>query len=129
MGENDSKERKSAAQVAEERGPRVLEAQKLLGRRIRSLREGHGLSQGKLAERAGLSEKYLGEVERGGGNITIELLTKLADALGVTVAAIMENDHEQTRDELVDAIIRMAPKLSEKDAQIVYRMLTLMTHS
>jgi XRE family aerobic/anaerobic benzoate catabolism transcriptional regulator len=124
----EKKLRKTPAQVSAERAPRVVEAQKRLGNRIKSLREGRSLTQRELAEQAGLSEKYLGEVERGICNVTLEFLSKLAEALNIPMTAILENDHEQNREQLVAAIIRMAPELSEKDAQIAYRMLTLMTH-
>jgi len=122
------KSRKTPAQVSAERTPHVVEAQKRLGNRIKSLREGRGLTQRELAEQAGLSEKYLGEVERGICNVTLEFLSKLAEALSIPMTAILENDHEQNREQLVAAIIRMAPELNEKDARIAYRMLTLMTH-
>lgn len=131
MGEPKTTQKNSVAsgkKEGRELSPRVVEMQKRLGKRIRSLREGRGLTQENLSSLAGFTQKYLGEVERGTGNITIELLTKLADALVVPLAEIMENDHERTKDELVAEIIRMAPKLNEKDVQIVYRMLTLMTH-
>jgi len=43
------------------------------------------LSQEKLAEKADLSYKYLGEVERGQVNISLDSLTRIAKALGVRV--------------------------------------------
>jgi len=122
------KSRKTPAQVSAARTPHVVEAQMRLGNRIKSLREGHALTQRELAEQAGLSEKYLGEVERGICNVTLEFLSKLAEALNIPTTALLENDHEQNREQLVAAIVRMAPELNEKDAQITYRMLTLMTH-
>jgi len=122
------KARKSPAQVSAGRAPLVVEAQRRLGGRIKSLRQGRGLTQRELAEQAGLSEKYLGEVERGICNTTHEFLIKLADAFGIPITAMLENDQEQNREQLVSAIIRMARELEEKDARIVYRMLTLMTY-
>ena len=107
---------------------RVLEVQKRVGKRIRALREGRKLTQEVLSHMAGFTQKYLGEVERGTGNITLELLTKLAGALCVPLASIMENDQEQPKDKLVAEIARMAPLLSEKDAQIVYRMTKMLTN-
>jgi len=107
---------------------RVLDAQRRVGRRIRALRESRKLTQEALSEKAGFTQKYLGEVERGTGNITLELLTKLADALGVSLASIMDNDQEQPIDRLVMEIHRMVPLLSEKDAQIVYRMTKMLAN-
>jgi len=43
------------------------------------------MSQEKLAEKADLSYKYLGEVERGYVNISLDSLMRIAKALGVHV--------------------------------------------
>jgi transcriptional regulator with XRE-family HTH domain len=53
-----------------------------VGRVLRSCREKRGLSQEGLAEIAGLSRSFLGEIERGACVPSIETLQKLADALG-----------------------------------------------
>jgi transcriptional regulator with XRE-family HTH domain len=54
-----------------------------LGSRLRELRRSQHLSQEQLAARAGLSYKFIGEIERGTGNPTVDTLAVLADALGV----------------------------------------------
>ena len=54
-----------------------------LGARIRALRLAKKWSQEALAERAGLSYKFLGEVERGTGNPSVETLFEIASALGI----------------------------------------------
>ncbi len=60
----------------------------LLGRRIKELRKARGLSQEALAEKMDGHPKYLGSVERGEQNPTIEFLMKLAAALKVELAAL-----------------------------------------
>ena len=97
-----------------------------LGKRIRDLRISRKLSQEQLAGMAELSAKYLGEVERGVGNISIERLNKIAGVLGVELRELLENDHERSRTELLAEITRLAPKLTDKDMQIVYRMLKML---
>lgn len=52
---------------------------------MRELRLAHRMTQETLAERSGLSYKFIGEVERGKGNPTIGTLQRLAVALGVDV--------------------------------------------
>ncbi len=52
-----------------------------VGNRIKYLRKAKWLSQEKLAERAGLHRTYVGAIERGERNITIENLEKIAEAL------------------------------------------------
>lgn len=54
-----------------------------MGSRVRERRLARGFTQEQLAERAGLSYKFVGEVERGLGNPTLVTLASLADALGI----------------------------------------------
>jgi transcriptional regulator with XRE-family HTH domain len=61
---------------------------KLIGERVRQLREERGISsQEKLGELAqDLHRTFIGRVERGETNISIENLGAIADALGVSLA-------------------------------------------
>jgi transcriptional regulator with XRE-family HTH domain len=65
-----------------------------LGGRVRLLREQRGFSQEKLAERAGLTSKFLGEVERVETNPSTTSIARLAAALSVNVGDLFEaGDH------------------------------------
>ena len=68
------------------REDRFLEA---LGRRVRQLRSERGLSMRELAGRSGLSPRFLGQVEKGEGNISVRNLAALARALGTNPAALL----------------------------------------
>ena len=48
-----------------------------IGRKLRQYRQKQGYSQEALADRAGLHPTYIGQVERGEKNITVETLGKL----------------------------------------------------
>lgn len=65
---------------------------KEFGEHLRALRKARGLSQAQLGERADLNDKYLGELERGKGNPSLEVLQNLAKALGVDVATVVGDD-------------------------------------
>src|SRR5215475_7730956 len=60
-----------------------------LGRRVREARARRGLSLRVLAERSGLSERFLTQVEGGRGNISVRRLDQLARALGTSAAALL----------------------------------------
>jgi transcriptional regulator with XRE-family HTH domain len=60
------------------------------GGAVRRRREALRWSQELLAERAQLNRSYLGEVERGEAVPTLATMDKLAAALGVAVAALLE---------------------------------------
>ena len=57
-----------------------------LGGRIRNLRRRHGLSQEDLADRAGLHWTYVSDLERGQQTPTVDVVNRLARALGMTLA-------------------------------------------
>ncbi len=63
--------------------------QKKFGERLRELREKADVSQEKLAELAGLHRTYVSSVERGKRNISLVNIQRIADALGVEMAALM----------------------------------------
>lgn len=95
-----------------------------LGRRIRALRTKKGLSQEKLAERAGLNGKYIGEVERGTANISIQNIDKLAHVLGVPLLELLALEHELTRERIVGEIHQMLDEGTEEQLKTVYRILS-----
>ena len=60
------------------------------GRHLRQLRARRGWSQDLLAAKAGLSGKFLGEVERGEKSISLDNLAHLARALRLPLIAMLK---------------------------------------
>ena len=63
----------------------------VLARRLRVLRFIRGWSQETLAEVSGLHRTYVSAIERGRCNLSLGSMTKLADALGVTVVELLDS--------------------------------------
>ena len=64
---------------------------KVLGKRIRNYRTAMGLSQEKLAEFSGCHHTYIGQIERGEKNATIESIEKIATALDIPLSKLFEH--------------------------------------
>ena len=61
-----------------------------IGQRIRNYRLQNKLSQEELAERAGCHHTYIGQIERGEKNASIESIDKIASALGISLSKLFE---------------------------------------
>ena len=60
------------------------------GRAVRQLRDAAGLSLRTLAERSGISASMISDIERGAKSPTVTTVVKLAQALGVGAAALID---------------------------------------
>jgi transcriptional regulator with XRE-family HTH domain len=63
---------------------------KALGRRIRDLRASRKWSQEQFAAICAINRSYMGRIERGELNLTLESLEKVAKGLETTVSALLK---------------------------------------
>src|SRR5262249_47473249 len=68
----------------------VKHVRKNLGSRLRALRKQRGLSQERLGEHAGLSGKFIGEVERGEKSISVDSLYRISVALVISLRELTD---------------------------------------
>lgn len=57
----------------------------MIGERLKTLRQERRITQGELADRAGINRSYLSRVEHGLSSPTTEVVEKLAQGLGVNI--------------------------------------------
>ena len=69
----------------------------MLGEELRKAREGAGLTQERLAFRAGVSRPYVSQLERDLKSPTMDALFRICEALGVRASALIARV-EQARD-------------------------------
>ncbi len=72
---------------------------KQIGKRIRNYRIEQGLSQEHLAELSHCHPTYIGQIERGEKNATIESIEKIASALHVSLSTLFEGLSENPTSE------------------------------
>lgn len=68
--------------------------QQRLGKRIRQLRLKKGWTQEQLAERTNRHWTYIGGIERGERNVTLQVIADIARALGVEIRALFPRERE-----------------------------------
>ena len=64
-------------------------ARRFFATNVRAIRDQKGISQERLAQMAGLHRTYIGAVERGERNITVDNMERIAIALGVQVTDLL----------------------------------------
>ena len=78
-----------------------------VGKRITELRQKKGVTVNKLANLAGVSQSYLRDIELGNKQPTVEYLSYICEALGVSLHTFF--DEKGYVDELESVIIRLSP--------------------
>lgn len=71
---------------------------RLLGDRIRSIRKLKKLSQEQLARKSNLHPAYIGQLERGEKNATVESIQKIAYGLEIPIEQLFENISLKSRE-------------------------------
>jgi transcriptional regulator with XRE-family HTH domain len=67
-----------------------MDIRRRVGQNVRKYREAKGWSQEEFADQSGLHRTYVSGVERGVRNPTISVVQKLAKALKVSAAQLLE---------------------------------------
>ncbi|OGK83401.1 MAG: hypothetical protein A2W08_02670 [Candidatus Rokubacteria bacterium RBG_16_73_20] len=107
----------------------VKHVRKFLGQRLRALRKQRSLSQERLGERANLSGKFIGEVERGEKSISMDSLYRVAAALEVPLRDLMDvgDKHQPIPTEEAEKIFALvAGRRRPEDIRKAYNVLRAM---
>jgi transcriptional regulator with XRE-family HTH domain len=67
----------------------------VLGDRIRELRRKKGFSQESFADHCGLHRTYMGGIERGEHNLTIQTALTIARGLGISLSKLLSGIEEE----------------------------------
>jgi transcriptional regulator with XRE-family HTH domain len=65
-----------------------MKGRALVARNLRRIRVAQGISQERLAADAAVDRAYLGGLERQEENPTVDLLDRIADALGISITEL-----------------------------------------
>jgi len=76
-----------------ERGEKMNNLVKTIGERVRYFRLYRGFTQEELAEKANVHYTYIGGIERGERNISLETLNKITEALEISPTDLFEHNY------------------------------------
>lgn len=68
-----------------------MDLKEVMARNLRRVRHDQKLTQEELADRAGLSARYIGAIERGDKSASITVLGQIAHALGVEPGELLQS--------------------------------------
>ena len=83
----------------------MREIQKALGLRIRELRSKRGFSQEGFADVCGVHRTFMGTIERGESNLSLQNLVKVSNALGITLSQMLSGV-EKRAERLAENLLR-----------------------
>jgi XRE family aerobic/anaerobic benzoate catabolism transcriptional regulator len=86
------------------------------GERVRAERARRGMSRKLLADHAGISERYITQLESGKGNVSILLLRQIAGALGIPLTRLVEEENPSPELMLVRQFVARLSREQLKDA-------------
>src|SRR5881394_1707786 len=97
-----------------------------MGRHVRDVRERRGLARKVLAQSAGVSERYLAQLEAGEGNASVLLLRGVARALGMSVTELLEPRGNSVEQRLIRRFLDRLPEHRLED--VVFRLMREFGH-
>lgn len=99
-----------------------------LGKRIREIRKMKGLTQEELGEKANLNYKFIGELERGNVNISLDSLSRISTTLDIHIADLFRKGKEPI---LKITVKEKSPlsKFSPQDLNLIKKSLRLLNRT
>ncbi len=100
------------------------ERRQRFGQQIRNARKAARLSRDSVSEKAEITLKYLGEIERGEKWPSFEVAIKIADVLGVSSSVFLEDMPPATDSKSIrNDIARLLENKTSKQLLMVFRVV------
>src|SRR3954462_14621882 len=103
-----------------------MNVQQIVGANIRTIRKQKGLSQDELAAKAEVDRTYVGPIENGNSNITLQIIFQIARVLDVEIPDLFKIPGEKSDKAIakaVEAVVELIPqqKVGETDIETINR--------
>ena len=96
---------------------------KIIGQLIRNYRTQNVLSQEKLAELAGCHPTYIGQLERGEKNATLESVEKIASAMDISLSELFDKLGKSGGNNIAAKCYDLVASKNEAEQKQLYKML------
>lgn len=109
--------------VYEKKDPFIIK----VGEKIQKYRLKRGLTQEQLAEKVGISQKYLSRIEQGYHNPRFDMITRISSALSVPIDALAKDIGDDDISVLFEEIKPDIEKMSHSKREYIKRSIELLT--
>jgi len=97
---------------------------KIIGERIKNFRHREGLNQEQLAERCGLHATYIGQLERGEKNATLESIEKVVKGLNISFETLFEKIQiGEFKSNIASQCYSLIDALNEKEQAAIHELI------
>jgi len=108
----------------------VEDIKRLIGDRIRNLRKERGLSQEDLGWKSELHHTYIGAIERGEKNCSIDTLSKIGGGLDVSINDLFDfpiytQDFNKLKTSIIKEIDQCSPEVLELVSDLIKKCKAL----
>lgn len=98
---------------------------KAMGKRLKTERSNLNLTQEQLAEDVELSPAYIGQIERGERNISLDKLVLIVNRLGITVDYVLQDSFSLRKDEYDVIVQQLLEHKSANEKLLAINLLKL----
>lgn len=99
----------------------------IFGQRVRYYRKSKSMSQERLAEICDLHPTYIGQLERGEKNASLETIMRICVGLGVSPETLFANLSADISETVPDKIYNMVMLLSEDKQKAAYEIIKILS--
>lgn len=101
-----------------------MNIKKLLGTKIKRLRQNRGLTQEQLAESIDIATRTLCGIENGENFLSADTLEKILTVLNVSTSELFAFDHLKPQEELIEEIINDLHSIKSREKiETVYKLI------
>ncbi|MDC3418514.1 helix-turn-helix domain-containing protein [Aquibacillus salsiterrae] len=101
---------------------------KIIGERLRMIRKKQGLSQEELAHLSNTHPTYIGQLERGEKNVTVDTLDKVTNALNISLEELFRfsSINPKSVDESILQLNNLLVEVNNEDRQTILKIIHIM---